>query len=191
MNYGTFGNSSFNLALLEVIQRLWQTKLKNTIFLETWLKAAKDIEIQAGLRSQLVDERRQLRLLGEEVKRLGGKLELSTSESLLNRTFFEAGKLDSDLKRLCAFHRGIKAFTLNRCGHLMPLVHEALANLLEQISNEEERHIRWADIRFARLLTRDEMRECNLLISRFDAQMAAAWEKPWRELSRAPMPKSS
>jgi hypothetical protein len=96
----------------------------------------------------------------------------------------ECGPIEGDLHKLCAIHRGIKAFNLNRCGHLIPLVESRLARILEQIALEEERHIRWADIRLARLLTHDEMRACNTLMSRVWTNMETSWEKTWHDLMR-------
>jgi hypothetical protein len=170
-------------ALVEVLQRLYQTKLRSGLFLAQWLRDTHDAEIRAGLETQLADERRHARLLGDELRRLAPKLDL-VGQSAASRPFSEFGELRSDLHKLCAFHRGVKAFTLNRCGHLTPLVEPRLSLLLDQIAREEERHIRWADIRLARLLTHEEMRACNLLMGRVWAILEAGWERTWRDLMR-------
>jgi hypothetical protein len=74
--------------------------------------------------------------------------------------------------------------TLDRCGHLMLLVEPEVARVLERIMRDDERHVRWADIRIARLLSYEELRATNLLTGRVRASAESAWEKPWREVTR-------
>ena len=169
--------------ILELLSRLWQTKLKSITALENWQAKTADAEIKAGLYLQLIDERRHLRILGDEIKRLGGKMANLALENLVTRPFMVFQAQPNDLMRLSAFHHGIKAFTVSRCSHLLPLVDVMLARTLEQISREEERHIRWADIRIARLETSEDTRQRQILTGRMQAMLEAAWSKPWRELT--------
>ena len=171
-------------AVIKVIEYFCQTKLRSVEFLDCWLKETRETDIRVGLTQQLVDERRHLRLLTEELKHRGVRSSLVRKDARLSRLFDETNTLNTDLHRICAYHRGIKAFTLNRCGHLIPVVEERLSTLLDQIARDEERHIRWADIRLARLLTHPEMRSANLLMSRVWALLEAVWEKPWRRVTR-------
>jgi len=172
------------LVITDALDHLSQTKLRGVSYLERWLKQTKDVEIRVGLETQLIDERRHARLLAEETKRLSSVAFTRHSPPALGGLYREIDALETDLHRLCVFHRGVKAFTLNRCGHLIPVVETGLSRTLEQISREEERHIRWADIRLARLLTHDEMRSCNLLMSRIWAVLEASWERTCRDLAR-------
>ena len=177
------GRSDYDALVLDVVMCLWHTKLKSVRFVELWLQETHDLGIKAGLATQLVDERRHLRLLTEEIKRRTSQLHLT--DRTMGRPFHEYGPLASDLDRLCVLHRGIKAFTIDRCGHILPFVEPGLVLLFEQITREDERHIRWADIRLARLLTRDEMRRCDLLIGRVWTNLASGWEKLSRDLVRS------
>jgi rubrerythrin len=146
-------------AILELLSRLWQTKLKSITLLEKWFAKTSDLDIKAGLKAQIEDERRHLRILSDEIK----------------------GK---DSQRLSAFYYGIKAFTLDRCSKLIPFVDDALSRTLEQIAREEDRHIRWAEFRLGRLLDTEEARQCKLLVERMEATLEAVWAKPWQRLSQ-------
>jgi rubrerythrin len=169
-------------AVLESVQRLWRTKLKSVTALEKWLAKTSDFEIKAGLKAQLLDERRHLRILGEEVRRLGGRLSGSTLDQVLERPFALIQSQASDMEKLTAFHRGLKAFTVVRCGRLIPVVDAALARTLEQISRDEEGHIRWADIRLKRVRDLAEQRKLGFLMERMESTLNAVWSKTGRRL---------
>jgi hypothetical protein len=169
--------------ILDLLSRLWQTKLKSITALEKWQAKTVDAEIKAGLYLQLIDERRHLRLLGDEIKRLGGRMANLARENFVTRPFTIFEAQPNDLLRLSALHYGIKAFTHSRCNHLLRLVDARLARALEQISSDEERHIRWADIRIARLEGSDDILPRYLLNGRMQAMLEAAWSKPWRALT--------
>jgi hypothetical protein len=62
----------------------------------------------------------------------------------------------------------------------VPYVDRCLAEVLEALARDEERHIRWADVRLQRLLTHDKMRECNLLLGRVWHNLETAWGRQWR-----------
>jgi hypothetical protein len=168
--------------VLEILTRLWQTKLKSITALEKWLTKTADAEIKAGIQLQLIDERRHLRLLDEEIKRLGGRVAAQVDH--VAQPFAVFLGQSSDLYRLNALYHGIKAFTLDRCSHLIPLVDQQLARVLDQISREEQRHIRWAEIRVARLLKDGDARECYLLTERLKRMLESAWSRPWLSLTR-------
>ena len=170
--------------VVEFLNRLWQTKLKGITVFERWLSKTSDVEILTGLKTQLIDERRHLRFLGDEVTRLGGRLSAATTENVLSRPFAIALAQPNDLYRLCAFHCGIKAYTVDRCGHLIPLVGAGLARTLEQIAREEQGHIRWAEIRLTRALSGEDGRQLSLLSARMKASLEAAWARS--RLPRAP-----
>jgi len=170
--------------VLQVLSRLWQTKLRSISVFEKWLTTTRDAEIIAGLKLQLIDERRHLHIIGDEIKRLGGSIAALSRENRLGRPFALVQTQPNDLYRLSAFHNGIKAFTLDRCGHIFPLVDIKLARMLEQIVLDEERHIRWANVRVSRVLDRDEIRQCKLLIDKVETMLVPLWPKPWLELAR-------
>jgi len=178
--------------ILQLLTRLWQTKLKSISVCEKWLGKTVDAEVKAGLQRQLIDERRHLRLIGDEIKRLGGSIATLARENRLGRPFAFVMTQSSDLHRLSAYHRGIKIFTLNRCGYLIPHVDINLARTLEQIILDEERHIRWADMRisrvlhsdtFSQVLNSDEVRQCKLLMEKVETMLEAAWPKPWLDIA--------
>lgn len=171
-------------AILELLSRLWQTKLKSITLLEKWLAKTSDFDIKAGLKAQMEDERRHLRILSDEIKRLGGRLTGTTTEQLLNRPFAMVQAQGSDSERLSAFYHGIKAFTLDRCSKLIPVVDQYLARALEQIAREEDRHIRWADLRLERLLDVNEARQCKMLVDRMEATLESIWSRPWQRLNQ-------
>ena len=70
------------------------------------------------------------------------------------------------------------------CSRLIPLVDAGLGRVLEQITRDEERHIRWADIRLARILDEDERRACKQLMDRVGTMLDSVWPKPWLEIGR-------
>jgi hypothetical protein len=174
------------LAITDALDHLTHTKMRGVTYIERWQKQTKDLEIRVGLEAQLIDERRHSRLLNEEMRRLvKGPVGPRVPPAGLGGLYREIDSLETDLHKLCVFHRGIKAFTLNRCSHLIPVVEPSMSRMLEQVAREEERHIRWADIRLARLLTHEEMRTCNLLMSRVWAVLEASWERTWRDLAHS------
>jgi hypothetical protein len=164
---------------------LWQTKLRSITVLEKWLAKTGDSEIKAGLQMQLVDERRHLRLIGDEIKRLGGSIATLARGNLLGRPFALVQAQPNDNYRLSVFHHGIKAFSLERCSHLLAFVDEELSQTLQQIVFDEERHIRWADLRMSRKADEDEQRRRQLLLERIEIMLKAAWPRPWLELPRS------
>jgi len=170
-------------ATLEIVQRLWRTKLKSITLLEKWMAKTTDLEIKAGLKAQLLDERRHLRLLGDEVNRLGGRLQGSALDQLLERPFAMIQAQSNEAYKLSAYYHGIKAFTANRCGRLIPGVDQALARTLEQIARDEAGHIRWADIRLERVKDIHEQRQIEFLIDRMESVMESVWSRSWRQLS--------
>jgi len=172
--------------VVEVLQRLWQTKLSSIALLEKWRTETSDTEIKAGLGSQLVDERRHATMIGEQIRRLGGRIGPSHKDGV-TRVFEDAHATSEDLTRLFTFYRGVKAYTVDRCVHLIPHVDAALAQVLDRLTLDEERHIRWADLRLERLLTHERMRECNLLMTKVWISLEAGWERQWRYFSRLPL----
>jgi hypothetical protein len=168
--------------VLEILQRLWQTKLNSIALLERWRSETQDTEIQAGLASQVIDERRHTTMIGEEIRRLGGRIGGQVGRDAVGRIFADAESNRDDVQRMFALYRGVKAYTVDRCSHLMPYVDTALAQTLDRLTRDEVRHIRWADVRLERLLTHDKMRECNLLLGRVWSSLEFAWGKQWRQL---------
>ncbi|HEY7268444.1 MAG TPA: ferritin-like domain-containing protein [Dehalococcoidia bacterium] len=176
------GTESSRAVVVEILQRLWHTKLSSIALLERWLGQTTDADIQAGLTNQIVDERRHATLIGEQIRRLGGRIGGQATKDAVTRIFDEAASDREDVRKLFAFYRGVKAYTVDRCGHLMPHVDRTLADVLEALSRDEERHIRWADMRVQRLLTHEKMRECNLLLGHVLGSLETAWGRHWRQL---------
>jgi hypothetical protein len=175
-------NETSRAVVIEILQRLWQTKLSSIALLEKWRSETKDSEIQAGLGNQIVDERRNATLIGEQIRRLGGRIGGAVTKDAVTRVFSEAEANHEDLQRMFAFYRGVKAYTVDRCSHMIPHVDAALAQMLDRLTRDEERHIRWADLRVERLLTHEKMRECNLLLGRVWSSLEVAWGRQWRQL---------
>ena len=171
--------------VIDILQRLWQTKLNSIALLERWRSETRDAEIQAGLAGQIVDERRHATMVGEQIRRLGGRIGGQAAKDAASRVFSEAAADREDVRRLFAVYRGVKAYTVDRCSHLMPYVDVALAQTLDHLTRDEERHIRWADLRLQRLLTHDKMRECNLLLNRVWSGLETGWGRQWRQLRAA------
>ncbi len=176
--------------ILEILEHLWETKRQSIALVETWQAKTADAEIRAGLATHLSDERRHFRILGEEIRRRGGRPAVAL-EYLLRRPFGLVLAQTSDSHRLSAFYRGIKAFTFVRCGHLIPVVDQELARALEQIARDEERHIRWAEIRLARIRDMEERRECTVLLDQVECALEGVWAKPWRRLTLNRVPRAS
>jgi len=169
-------------ALLDVLSRLWQIKVRSVELLDAWAASAKDFEIKSGLRAQLNDERRHVRLLAEELKRRGYR-HANTLDFVVSKAFALVQAQPNDVFKVCAFHRGIKGLTRERCYRLIPVVDGRLAELLQQILHDEDRHLRWADIRLARSLSGEGIRQCNALLQKMGEASEAMWSKPWRRLT--------
>jgi hypothetical protein len=169
---------------LPIFDRLWQTKIQSISLIEYWTGKTKDVEIKSGLSVQLEDERRHLRLIGEEIRRLGGRVTSERREGTVGRAFALVRSQGSDLLRLCAYYRGIKLATHNRTSQFVPYIVGPASNLLAQISRDEERHIRWADIRIAHQMKPADLRQCNMLVTRMEQLLDPAWQKLWLDLMR-------
>ena len=169
---------------LSVLDRLWQTKVQSISLIDFWSGKTKDADIRSGLHMQLEDERRHLRLIGEEIKRLGGRVSSERREGPVVRAFGLIRSQNQDLFRLCAYFRGIKLTTHSRTSQLVQAVEPSIAALMSQIARDEERHIRWADIRINHQMKAGDMRECNQLMDRMDAMVDASWQKLWLEVVR-------
>jgi hypothetical protein len=177
--------------VLSVLDRLWQTKIQSISLIDFWVSKSKDADIRSGLHMQLEDERRHLRLIGEEIKRLGGRVSSERREGTVGRAFGMIRSQATDLQRLCAYYRGVKLTTHNRTAQMTQVVEPATAGLLGQISRDEERHIRWADIRISHQMKAADMRECNVLMDRMDSMVDASWQKLWLDLVRTRIRRSS
>jgi hypothetical protein len=170
-------------ATLESLQRLWLMKLNGIAIIDEWITKTEDSEILAGLYGQLEDERRHTRLLGDQVKRVGGTLAPTINRQVMLRPFAEVRRQENDAGRLIIFYRAIKAYMIDRCSHIMPLVDAPLAQVLERIAREDEMHVRWAELRLAHLVPRSGEREASLLLGRVQPLVEATWGRPWRQLA--------
>jgi hypothetical protein len=169
--------------VLEVLTRLWQIKLRSIDLLERWSTTATEYDVKAGLGTQLIDERRHLRLLADEIKRRGGR-QPSIVDHVVTKAFTLVQSQPNDQFKLCAFHRGIKAPVNQRCYQLIKLGDAQLTALLEQILPDEERHLRWADTRL-RSMSGEEVRRCNAMLEKLYGAMDAVWRRPFRALTGA------
>ncbi len=167
----------------EVLNRVQQTARSMVTFLETWIRDTRDAEIHAGLSVQLADERRHLRLLTGELRRLTRSANRNRAEAAALRPFLEAQAATLDIHRICIIHRGVKAFTLDRLGHLIPLVDIELASVLEQVAQDYERDIRWADIRLVRHQNPTDLRQFTLLSERAQHMLEVAWSRDWARIT--------
>jgi hypothetical protein len=167
---------------MEVLQRIWQTKMSSISLLEV-ANGDHGRRDQAGLGNQLVDERRHARMIGEQIRRRRRAHNAQLPKDAVTRVFDEAVADRDDLRRLLALYPGHQAYTIDRCSHIIPYADSALGQVLEALSRDEERHLRWADLRLQRLLSYERMRECNLLVGRVQSQLETAWLKQWRHLS--------
>lgn len=181
---GPQNHDDANAPVLAVLDRLWQTKIQSISLIESWRKESKDADLRSGLGAQLEDERRHLRLAGEEIKRLGGRVTTERREGTVGRAFSAVRAQSTDLLRLCAYYRGIKLATHSRTSQFIQVVETRTGSLLDMIARDEERHIRWADIRMAHQMTAADMRECNLLMDKMSGIVEAAWQKLWLDLVR-------
>ena len=169
----------------EIVARLWQTKLRGISLLEDWLPQTSDFGIRAGLQAHPAEERRHQRLLDAEIRRRQGRQVAAAVGSVLDRPFAIVREQRTDLARVRLFHHGIKASTVFYAARVMPLVDPALARVLEQVTRDEERHIRWADIRLAQAKSSAAMRELDAVLQEVEVAMEAVWSRPWRRLSQA------
>ena len=175
---------SSNDPVAEIAARLWQTKLRSISLLEDWLPQATDFGIRAGLQAHLAEERRHQRLLNAELTRRDGRKVAAAVGHVLDRPFSMVREQTDDLARVRLFHHGIKASTVLYCQRFIPLVDPSLARVLEQLTRDEERHIRWAEIR----LSQDRgpnTRRLDPLLAEVEEAMEAVWSRPWRRLSQA------
>lgn len=170
-------------AIFDILTRLWQIKSRSAELLERWLASTRDADIKAGLTGQIADERRHLRLIADELKRRGGG-QPTTVDHVVTKAFAMVQAQPNDTMKVCAFHRGVVYSTNQRCYRLMALGDESLVDLLEEVVQDEERHLRWADIRL-RSLSGQEVRSCNEMLQKLNGGMDAVWLRPWRHLTQS------
>ena len=179
MRYALANSTISEEALCEILTRLWQIKLRSIDLMERWYQAASDTEIRAGLGVQLGDEWRHRRLLSEELRRRTGRplrRSIMSSPGLLLVQAQPTYAL-----KVCAFYRGIKASTNQRYYKLLWSANPSLLAVLEQIIQDDERCLRWADMRLAGM-SGEDVRRCTQLLSRMSQVMRAVWLRPWRNL---------
>lgn len=176
---------ALNDPVAEIVARLWQTKLRSISLLEDWLPQTNDFGIRAGLQAHLGEERRHQRILGAEITRRKGRQAAAAVGHVLDRPFEMVRDQAEDLARVRLFHQGIKASTVLYCERFLPLVDTALARVLEQITRDEERHIRWAEIRLSQDRVGNSMRRLDPLLAEIEVAMEAVWSRPWQRLSLA------
>jgi hypothetical protein len=169
-------------ASVEALELLWQIKVNSITLLEQWSRETNDLDIRAGLQSQVLDERRHLRVIGDELRRLGARVNGHENKEALSRPFLELRARRADWQRLFIYYRGIKSFTVDRCSHLIPVVGSQVAQVLERITRDEERHIRWAEVRIERLCDNARTREGQLLVFRLYHALEMTWGRPHRRL---------
>lgn len=172
-----------NDPVAEIAARVWQMKLRSISLLEDWLPRAQDFGIRAGLQAHLAEERRHLRLLNAELTRRDGRKAAAAVGHVLDRPFDIVREQTDDLLRVRLFHHGIKASTVLYSQRIIPLVDPTLARVLEQITRDEERHIRWAEIRLSQDRSTNT-RRLDPLLAEIEDAMEAVWSRPWRRLSQ-------
>jgi hypothetical protein len=57
--------------------------------------------------------------------------------------------------------------------------------VIEQMTRDEERHIRWADIRLSQDRVGTSMRRLDPALAEIEEAMEAVWSRPWRRLSQS------
>ena len=174
-----------NDPLSEIVARLWQTKLRSISLLEDWLPQVTDFGIRAGLQAHLAEERRHQRLLGAEISRRDGRQVAASVAHILDRPFAMVRDQTDDLARLRLFHHGIKASTVLYSQRFMPMLDSGLARVIEQMTRDEERHIRWAEIRLSQDRASTSMRRLDPVLADIEEAMEAVWSRPWRQLSQS------
>jgi rubrerythrin len=176
-----FANSTISEdALCEILTRLWQIKLRSIELMERWYQTATDSDIRAGLASQLSDEWRHRRLLTEALRRRTGRPPTSV-DHIVTKAFALVQAQPSDAMKICAFYRGIKASTNQRYYRLLWSADLDLLDVLEQIIQDDERHLRWADLRL-RSMSGEEVRRGSVMLEKMHKTMQAVWLRPWRNL---------
>jgi rubrerythrin len=181
MRHAVARSNVYDESVFEVVTRLWQMKLQGIELLERWGGSVRDSDLRAAINSHLVDERRHLRLLADEVKRRGGR-HPSTVDHVVTKAFAVVQSQPDDALKLCAFQRGIKASMNDRCYRLLRFADASLGHLLEEILRDEERHSRWADMRL-RSMSGEDVRRCNALLEKMAGVLEAVWSRPWRHLT--------
>jgi hypothetical protein len=169
----------------EIIARLWQTKLRSISLLEDWLPQVADFGVRAGLQAHLAEERRHQRLFGAEISRRNGRQTAAAAGSVLDRPFAIVREQTDDIARVKLFHQGIKASTVLYSARVIPYVEPSLARVLEQVTRDEERHIRWAEIRLAASETPKSARQLDPAMREMQVAMEAVWSRPWRRLTQS------
>jgi len=179
-----FANSAIpEAAICEVLTRLWQIKLRSTELMERWYQNATDIEVRAGLSTQITDEWRHKRLLSDEIRRRTGRLPTAV-DHVVTKAFTLVQAQPTDSMKVCAFYRGIKASTNQRYYKLLWSADIDLLDVLEQIIQDDERHLRWADSRLSGLSGKD-VAACNELLDKMSSIMRAVWLRPWRNMTHS------
>lgn len=169
----------------EIVARLWQSKLRSISLLEDWLPQVADFSIRAGLQAHLAEERRHQRLFGAEISRRNNRQTAAAAGTVLDKPFAIVREQTDDIARVKLFHQGIKASTVLYSARVMPYLDSSLARVLEQVTRDEERHIRWAEIRLASSETPKSSRELDPAMREMQAAMDAVWSRPWRRLTQS------
>ena len=186
MRFSTPAPTGQSDPVAEIVARLWQTKLRSISLLEDWLPQTTDFGIRAGLQAHLAEERRHQRILGAEIARRQGRQAAAAVGHVLDRPFELVREQTEDLARVRLFHHGIKASTVMYCERFLPLVDDALRRVLEQITRDEERHIRWSEIRLGQDRGGGQrLRRLDPMLAEIEVAMEAVWSRPWRRLSEA------
>ena len=167
----------------EILARLWQTKVRSVELLEEWQRRAVDRDIKAGLKLQINDERRHQRILSDEIRRRGGRHGAVVVDQVLNKPFAIVKTQSDDIARVAAYYNGIKRFTATRCARLIPMVDRTFGHILQQIMQDEDRHLRWADIRLDRTMSPVLVRQYEPMMKLMEQAMDAVWTKPLRRMS--------
>ena len=177
-----FANSTISEeALCEILTRLWQIKLRSIELMERWYQTATDAEVRAGLGTQVSDEWRHRRMLSDELRRRTGR-QPTAVDHVVTKAFALVQAQPNDMMKVCAFYRGIKAATNQRYYKLLWCADLDLLDLLENIIQDDERHLRWADLRLQGM-SGEEVRSANLMLARMGQSMEAVWRRPWRNLT--------
>jgi hypothetical protein len=180
MRYAFASSTISEEALCEILTRLWQIKLRSIDLMERWYQNATDTDIRAGIATQLSDEWRHRRLLSDELRRRTGR-QPTAVDHVVTKAFALVQAQPTDALKVCAFYRGIKASTNQRYYRLLWGADLDLLDVLEQIIQDDVRHLKWADYRLSGL-SGEEVRSCTLLLVRMQKTMQAVWLRPWRNL---------
>jgi hypothetical protein len=169
--------------LIELLQLVAFIKRRGVLFLREWAATSALPEVREGLQRRLVQEERHCALVRARLRTLGVDEDSSYQDADLASAFQVLAAAPQEVEKLAGFYRSLKEYSVARCAAMIALADPETQQIMDEISDDEERSQRWGESLRLKLSPAPELqRDGNLMRARILEHTAKSRERLARQL---------